>query len=309
MAEHLLETTGATIAYDVYPASEQPANPHTDLFMIGQPMLAADFRTLASYFKDRTVITYDPRGLGRSRRHDGRDDHNPTLQAEDLHALINNHGGPVDLFASSGGAVTALALVARHPDDVKTLVAHEPPLVSVLPDSEHARRAIAAIHDIYQQRGWSAAMAAFITMTSWSGPFTQDYVSQAPPDPERFGFTMADDGSRDDPLLSDRSSAINDYRPDIDALISAPTRILLAYGRESHNLFTARAAEATAKLLGQEPVVFPSHHGGFTGPETGYPGQPEAFAEVLRTVLGPHSRPGPGVATAGSPSATDDRGE
>ena len=97
--------------------------------MIGQLMDASGFTTLASDFPDRTVITYDPRGLGRSTRKDGRVDNTPTLQANDVHAVIEALGaGPVEMFASSGGAVTALALLAAHPDDVITLVAHAPPL-------------------------------------------------------------------------------------------------------------------------------------------------------------------------------------
>src|SRR6478736_4300577 len=113
------------------------------LVMIGQPMDAGGFGVLASYFPDRTVVTYDPRGIGRSTRHDGRVDHSPGVQAEDVHAIIGAlGGGPVDMFASSGGAVTALALVGAHPDDVSILVAHEPPLVPVLPDADAAGRAL-----------------------------------------------------------------------------------------------------------------------------------------------------------------------
>jgi hypothetical protein len=97
--------------------------------------------------------------------------------------------------------------------------------------------------------------------------------------------TAEDDGSRDDPLLSDRSWAITDYRPDIEALAAAPTRIVIAVGEESKGVFTGRTAEATASLLGQEATVFPSHHGGFLGGEFGYAGQPEAFAKKLREVL------------------------
>src|SRR4029077_21050708 len=99
------------------------------LFMIGQPMAAGGFATLASLFPERTVVTYDPRGLGGSARHDARTDNDPTVQAEDVHEVIEALGaGPVEMFASSGGAVTALALVATYPNDVTTLVAHEPPL-------------------------------------------------------------------------------------------------------------------------------------------------------------------------------------
>jgi len=171
MTTHTLETNGADIVYDV----EGPlpaAGGRPPLFMIGQPMEASGFRTLASYFPDRTVITYDPRGLGRSVRKDGRVDNTPTLQAEDVHAVIGALGvGPVEMFASSGGAVTALALVAAHPDDVTTLVAHEPPLFPLLPDAEAADRARAGIRDAYEARGWGAGMAGFMAMTSWQGEF------------------------------------------------------------------------------------------------------------------------------------------
>src|SRR5213079_2664373 len=118
------------------------------LVMIGQPMTAGGFTTLASHLADRTVVTYDPRGLGRSTRSDGRVDNSPTVQADDVHALIAALGaGPVEMFASSGGAVTALALVAAYPNDVTTLVAHEPPLIPVLPDAAAAERARAAVRD------------------------------------------------------------------------------------------------------------------------------------------------------------------
>jgi len=129
-------------------------------------------------------------------------------------------------------------------------------------------------------------MAAFIAMTSWQGEFTDEYFAQPAPDPLAFGMATEDDGSRDDPLLSDRSWAVSSYDPDVDALAAAPTRVVIAVGEESLNTFTGRAAVAAAELLGQEATVFPSHHGGFLGGEFGYAGQPEAFARKLRDVLG-----------------------
>ena len=282
---HILETDGADIAYDVH-GPLPTADGRPPLFMIGQPMAASGFATLASHFPDRTVVTYDPRGLGRSTRKDGRTEHSPTVQATDVHAVIETiGGGPVEMFASSGGAVTALALVAAYPDDVTTLVAHEPPLIAVLPDAAEAERARAGFRDAYEAGGWGAGMAAFIAMTSWRGEFTDEYFAQAAPDPARFGMPVEDDGSRDDPLLSDRSWAITSYRPDVDALTSARTRVVIAVGEESEGTFTGRASVAAAQLLGQEATVFPSHHGGFLGGEFGYAGQPEAFAHRLRHVL------------------------
>jgi pimeloyl-ACP methyl ester carboxylesterase len=285
MTTHMLETAEAGIAYDV--RGPLPAAGGRPLFMIGQPMTASGFGTLASYFPDRTVVTYDPRGLGRSTRNDGRTDNAPTVQAGDVYAVIEALGaGPVQMFASSGGAVTALALVAAYPNNVTTLVAHEPPLIPVLPDAEAAERARAAVRDSYEAKGSNAGMAAFLAMTSWRGEFTDDYFTQPEPDPGMFGMSADDDGSRDDPLLSDRSWAVSSYHPDAGALAAAPTRVVIAVGEESLGTFTGRTSLATAELLGQQATVFPSHHGGFVGGDSGYAGRPEAFARKLREVLG-----------------------
>ena len=281
----LLDTAEADIAYDVH-GPLPTADGRPPLLMVGQPMDASGFTTLASYFPDRTVVTYDPRGLGRSVRKDGRVDNTPEVQAGDLHAVVEALGvGPVEMFASSGGAVTALAFVLACPDDVTTLVAHEPPLMPVLPDAEAAQRALAGVRDAYEARGWAAGMAAFIAMTSWRGVFDDDYFAQPAPDPAQLGMPGEDDGSRGDPLLSDRSWAIVSYRPDIDALVKAPARVVIAVGEESRDTFTGRTSAALAELLGQQATVFPSHHGGFVGGDSGYAGQPEAFARRLHEVL------------------------
>ena len=283
---HTFDTGGAEIVYDVHGPPPGPAA-RPPLVMIGQPMTAAGFATLASLLPERTVVTYDPRGLGRSTRNDGRTDNDPAVQAEDVHAVIEAVGaGPVEMFASSGGAVTALALVAAHPQDVTTLVAHEPPIVAVLPDAAAAERARVGFRTAYEAGGRGHGMAAFIAMTSWRGEFTDEYFAQTAADPATFGIPAEDDGARDDPLLSDASERITGYRPDVEALVSAPTRLVIAVGEESADTFTGRAAVATAELLGEQATVFPSHHGGFLGGEFGYAGRPEAFAERLREVLG-----------------------
>ena len=280
-----LRTEGATITYDV--RGDLPAGDgRPPLVMIGQPMTAEGFTTLASHFPERTVVTYDPRGLGRSTRDDGRADQDPTVQAQDLHALVTELGcGPVDVFASSGGAVTALAWVTAHPDDIATLVAHEPPLIPVLPDADRAERAFRSVQEAYRDRGWGAGMAQFVTLTMWQGEFTDEFLARPPADPAQFGMPTEDDGSREDPLLSGAGDAVSGYRPDFDALRAAPTRVVIAVGAESKGTFTDRTSRATAQALRQEPVVFPSHHGGFLGDEFGQRGEPEAFAATLHEVL------------------------
>src|SRR5688500_9112678 len=165
-----------------------------------RPLGAAGFGTLSGSFTDRTIVTYDPRGSERSVKSDPLSRSTPDQHADDLHRIIGEVGGPVDLFASSGGAVNALALVARHPEDVRTLIAHEPPLASLLPDRENAMAAARAIRQTYERSGWGAGMAHFIAVVSHKGEFPDGYADQPAPDPAMFGMPAEDDGSRTDPM-------------------------------------------------------------------------------------------------------------
>ncbi|MGZ8475823.1 MAG: alpha/beta fold hydrolase, partial [Candidatus Limnocylindria bacterium] len=221
----------------------------------------------------------------RSTKDDPLSPSTPEEHADDLHRIIQEVGGPVDLFASSGGAVNALALVANHPEDVRTLVAHEPPIATVLPDSENAKAAVRSIRDTYQRSGVGAGMAHFMAVTSHRGAFPDDFASQPAPDPAQFGMPAEDDGSRTDALLGQNIIGTTHYEPDFDALRNASTRIVIAAGAESEGEMANRGAHAVAERLGQELVTFPSHHGGFLGGEYGWPGEPDAFAAKLREVL------------------------
>ncbi|MEU2116775.1 alpha/beta hydrolase [Streptomyces sp. NPDC016459] len=278
-----LDTAGATLRYDVRPGTGTDDRP---LMLIGSPMDATGFTTLASHFPDRTVVTYDPRGVGRSERTDGAAESLPDEHADDLVRLIEALGsGPVDLFASSGGAVNALALVARRGDLVHTLVAHEPPTAQLLPDREAALEACAGVHATYLREGWGPGMAAFLAVTSRKGPFPANRTDEPAPSPAAFGLPTEDDGSRGDPLLGQNIRGCTSYRPDLTALRAAPTRIVVAAGKESEGEFAARAAAAVAEGLGTPLTLFPSHHGGFLGGEFGQHGAPAEFAETLRAVL------------------------
>ena len=277
-----LDAPGATITFDVRSndSSTEPV-----LVLIGSPMGAAGFATLAGHFADRTVVTYDPRGVERSRKTDDTAESTPEEHADDVHRVISAlGGGPVDLFASSGGAVNALALVARHPEDVRTLVAHEPPTAQVLVDRENALAATEDIQRTYQRSGFGPAMAKFIVLVSHEGPIPADFADQ-PVDPAMFGLPAVDDGSRNDPLVGQNIITCTHFQPDFDALRAASTRIVLAAGAESEGTLAHRGAEAVAERLGTTPVTFPSNHAGFLGGEYGQAGEPEAFAARLREVL------------------------
>ena len=278
-----LDVPGAVLTYDVRgnDSSTEPT-----LLVIGSPMGASGFGTLAGYFTDRTVVTYDPRGVDRSEKADPTTQSTPDEHAEDLNRLISALGtGPVDLFASSGGAVNALALVANYPEQVRTLVAHEPPAAQVVPDREAALAACRAVSDTYQRDGFGAGMAHFIGLVSHKGEFTDDYAKQPGPDPAMFGMPSEDDGSRTDALLAQNMLTSAHYDHDFDALRSAASRIVIGIGAESDGELAGRAAVAIAERLGTEPVTFPGGHSGFLGGEYGQTGEPEAFAAKLREVL------------------------
>ena len=282
---HTIDVPGATLTYDVRgDLAQRPV-----LLMIGSPMGASGFPTLASHFADRTVVTYDPRGVERSVRSGELTEIRPEDHAGDLIALIETlDAGPVDLFASSGGAVNALALTAQRPDLINTLVAHEPPLAGILPDSESALAAVADIHDTYQRDGMGAGMAKFIAIVGYDGEIPADYTEQPAPDPAMFGLPTEDDGSRTDALLGQNLRSCTSYQPDFDALGKARDRIVIGVGEESGNQLAGRGGKAAAARLDLEPVVFPSGHGGFLGNEYGQPGKPEEFAAKLREVLTSH---------------------
>jgi pimeloyl-ACP methyl ester carboxylesterase len=278
---HSLDVPGATIAYDV----RGTLGTGTPLLIFGSPMDASGFTTLAGHFTDRPVITYDPRGTGRSPRADGHGEITPDDHAGDLRRLVDAiGGGPVDVFASSGGAVNALAWVAANPGQVRTLVAHEPPVPTVLPDREALLAAIEDMYQTYQRDGQGPGMAKFILLVSHDGEFPDGY--EFPPvDPAQFGLPTEDDGRRDDPLLGQNLRRCNNHEPDLDALRRSGTRIVLARGAASGQTMAARGADAVAAATGAELVTFPGDHAGFVGGEYGMHGEPDAFAQRLREVL------------------------
>lgn len=278
-----LDVPDATLTYDV---RRNDSSTEPILLLFGSPMGAAGFATLSTHFTDRTVVTYDPRGSERSVRTDRATQNTPDEHADDLHRLISAlDAGPVDIFASSGGAVNALALVGKHPEQVRTLVAHEPPAAAELPDRDAALAAARTIHETYMRSGFGAGMALFMTLAAHKGEIPADFADRPAPDPAMFGLPTEDDGSRDDPLLGLNMIAGTHHELDFEGIRAASTRIIIAAGTESEGEMANRGAYAVAERLGKTVVTFPSHHGGFLGGEYGWPGDPDAFAAKLRDVL------------------------
>jgi pimeloyl-ACP methyl ester carboxylesterase len=272
------------VTYDVHGDLADATPDRPALLMIGSPMDASGFETLRSHFTDRPVVNYDPRGSGRNPV--DTTPIPPEEHAADLHRLITAlDAGPVDVFASSGGAVNVLALVAAHPEDVHRVVAHEPPTAALLPDRDNVLAAVRDIVDTYQRSGSGPAMAKFISMVMAEGLLPDDYVDGPAPDPAAFGLPAEDDRSRTDPLIRNMPSC-NAYVPDTDALAALGSRLVIAVGAGSGEQIAARGGRSVAEAVGVPVTEFPGDHAAFLGGEFGQYGEPDAFAAKLREVLG-----------------------
>jgi len=251
------------------------------LLMIGSPMDHAGFTPLAGALADRyTVVTYDPRGIGDSTREETGQDLTPAQQAKDVHHLLSELGGePADLFGSSGGAVVGLALVTAHPGQVRTLVAHEPPVVALLPDSAQVRSQVDDIYETYRTDGVEKAMQKFMAQTGLGEGAGQDQNQEAAaPRWQPSEEEMARMRATTEMFFAHLLRPTTHYQPDLEALRAAPTRIVVAGGTTSKGQLANRTAVALADQLGTTVVAFPGDHGGFLV-------FPEQFGRVLDQVL------------------------
>jgi pimeloyl-ACP methyl ester carboxylesterase len=228
------------------------------LLLIGSPMDSTGFTQLAEAMADAYwVVTYDPRGLGNSTREDDDAHITPEIQADDVHRLIEAlGGGPVEFFGSSGGAVVGFALVQAHPEDVRTLVAHEPPVIQLLEDRAQEQEAIAGLYDTYVTAGTGAAMMAFMKHI---GVLGDDDAPRWEPTPEQAARMDATNKVFFEHLLRQTTG----FRPDLEALRAAPTRIVVGVGETSQGQLAHRTGVAFAQWFGTTPVEFPGDHGGF----------------------------------------------
>jgi pimeloyl-ACP methyl ester carboxylesterase len=246
--------------------------------MPGGPADAGAFRRIAEPLSsDHTAVTYDPRGISHSTL-DGplQDERIVEIFADDVHRLLTaTSSGPADVFASSGGAVIGLELAARHPEQVRTLVSHEPPAPALLPDTARERAAMAEIVETFRTAGIGPAMQKFMVQTRIRG-------GPPPPPPgeptaeQREG--MAQFQRNMEFWLGHYFLAIAAYEPDFDALKTGSSRIVPAVGEQSRGQLAHEGGLGLAARLGTEAALFPGAHGGFESHAT-------EFAVKLREVL------------------------
>jgi pimeloyl-ACP methyl ester carboxylesterase len=274
---HHLQVPGASLYYEV--RGSGPV-----LLMIpGGPVDATAFEPIAPRLADwYTVVTYDPRGLSRSSLDARPDDrHIVEIMSDDAsHLLAAIAREPAFVFGNSSGALIGLQLAARHPGQVHTLVAHEPPLVSLFSDTERARAraAMQEAYDTYQTSGVGPAMQKFLVAAGLNAePQPAQSGSQGVPSPE-VAEAMVQMQRNLEFFLGHYLLAATAYEPDIATLKACSPRTVAAVGETTRGQLAHRGAFALAQRLGIEVVVFPGDHGGFSA-------FPVEFAEKLRRVI------------------------
>jgi pimeloyl-ACP methyl ester carboxylesterase len=270
MTSHTLDVGAARQYYEV--RGSGPA-----LLLVGSPMAAAQFAPLADALAiDHTVITLDPRGISASRLDDPDEDISVEQRAGDVVAILDTLGlESADMFGSSGGAVTGLALVPRHPGRIRTLVAHEPPVQELLPDAADRRADVDDIVATFHREGASAAFPKFMALIGLQPPAGASNARQAPIPAKQPTAQDIADGAR---FLGHDMTATTRFVPDSAALLASTTRVVIGIGASADVQLAQRTALALAERLGVAPVEFPCGHGGFIA-------HPREFADVLRNVL------------------------
>ena len=277
MAQHVDE--GTTTDYLTVPGArlyyEVTGSGPVLLLIHGAPADADAFAPIVNLLAEHyTVVRYDTRGMSRSRPDDPAEDMPLAVHADDARRILATFGdGPASVLGSSGGAVIGLALTERYPEQVRTLVAHEPPLVHLLPEDDVRRAAVQEISDTYRTEGVGPAMGMFMTLAG--GQSQSEPPDEVTPEMQA---AMARMQQNLDTLFAHYLLPITTYVPDVAALRAGPSRVVVGVGETSAGELAHDTALALADRLGTAAVTFPGAHGGYTS-------HPAEFVPQLLEVL------------------------
>ena len=229
---------------------------------------------LAEHFM---VATYDRRGHSRSKIGNSNEEYRVETHSDDAHRLLSVlTTEPAYVFGSSAGAVIGLDLVIRHPEQVRILIPHEPPLPQLLPEAkrDQALRIMKDLEEDYLSMGAEQALGKF-TSTLGMGNFSDHGHQVSLEQREKMVRNI-------NYFITNEAAGIRRYTLDIDTLkiaLNVPsTRVIPAGGQASKAYFPYQCADALANCLGEEIVDFPGNHAGYVFPQNG-------FAEQLCSIL------------------------
>ncbi len=232
------------------------------------------FRQIAHDLSARyQVVTYDRRGFSRSQLDGPQDyDHRLSTDADDVRRLIEHlTDKPATVFGNSSGAIVALEVLAHYPEQVQTVVAHEPPAVLLLPDAAKWLAFFDGVYDTYQESGIPKAMHQFASRIVGS----EDHqVIEHSMTKQANEYTMTNAAY----WMEHELRQYPRFELDLDALAAHTRRLMLACGRDSQNQMTCQPNKVLARRLGLDIVDLPGGHLGFMF-------SPTEFAKELMNAL------------------------
>ncbi|EDY60437.2 MULTISPECIES: alpha/beta hydrolase [Streptomyces] len=268
-----LRVNGATLHYEV-----RGQGPFL-LLIPGGTGGAASFDGIAEDLAaEYSVATYDPRGMSRSTLDDPDAEQHVAEHADDAFRMLEllSPGEPALVFGASSGAIAALHLLTTHPERIARVVAHEPPVVEVLPDAAEHRALIAHVQDTFRTQGLMPAMAVFAAGLKKDSDTTEPKAElKLPPR----AAARAEQTMANLPYFVGRIvPSFMSYAPDIRRLEGLSDRLVIAGGQDSRGELPYRSAAFLAERLGTELQHFPGGHIGLTT-------HPAEFGELLRKAL------------------------
>jgi len=229
---------------------------------------------------DFTVVTYDRRGLSRSTPIRA-ERYEIVTHADDAARLISALSGqPAFVFGSSLGALIGVELVARHPDLIRLLIAHEPGLYALLEGAERdeALRGHIEALETFRREGMPAAMKLMwarsgVDPNDREAEVTAPSVSTADPKAMEQHFANLRH------FLTCDVPAVTRYQPDVAAVTSAKSKIIPAIGSAtSSSALPYRCTVALAGVLHRTLAEFPGGH-------TAFMLRPKAVAQRIRELI------------------------
>lgn len=270
-----LELQGAKLRY------HKVGNGPVIIFIPGANGTGDIFMPLAQQLKDKfTVVAVDRRGYGQSELTEPLPDEaiNPDSRyrvkrdAQDIAELAKSLSDePVYVLGSSSGSIVAMHVLKEHPEVVKKIAFHEPPINTFLPDAKYWQDKNAEIIDIAINEGMPQAMKLF-GETLQISKLDQQYMSK-PAEAEN----DADSKKRFDEMLGWFKYEIRQYTESdisIDDFKKHKDIITLLNGTASKGSFPQEVNFFISEETGIKIIDIPGGH-------LGYVQDSEGFAKVL----------------------------
>lgn len=217
------------------------------------------FRPLASYLISLyQVVIYERRGFSRSVLNGPQNyEHRLKTDADDVRRLLEHlTDQPATVFGSSSGAIVALEVISNHPEQVKTLVAHEPPVVKLLPDAARWLAFFDGVYNTYRTDGIPKAMQQFASTVLGSADHQQVERAMGEHTNE---YAMANATY----WMEHELRQYPRVELDLDALATHERQVVLAGGRNSQDQMTYQPNKILAQKLGLDLFDMPGGHLGF----------------------------------------------